>query len=88
MVFNEGTLIVLLMHFSLLFLVKYIVRRVMEMRKSRMLCFSCRSLLLSTIVLNNNNNRFIVTIIVTINRLLLSLSTVVSQIPTIKFSGK
>ena len=51
------------MHFSQLFQVKYIVRRVMEVHKSGTPCFLCRSLLLSTTVLNDiytagNNKSF------------------------------
>ena len=48
-----SVIVVLPMHFSQLFQVQYIVRRVMEVRKSGMPCFSCRSLLLSTNLLND-----------------------------------
>ena len=42
--------------FQLFFRVKYIVRRVVEVRKSGIPCFSCRSLLLSTTVLVLNDS--------------------------------
>ena len=52
--FYEGSVIIVLpMHFSRLFQVKHIVRRVVEARKSGTPCFSYLSLLLSTTVFND-----------------------------------
>ena len=53
--FNIGTVYynVTNAFFQSVFWVKYIVRHVIEVHKSRMPCFSRRSLLLSTIVLND-----------------------------------
>ena len=49
-----SVIIVLPMHFSRLFWVKYIVRHVMEVGKVGCHVFSCQSLLLSTAVFNDN----------------------------------
>ena len=48
-----NVVIVLLMHLSWFFRVKYIVRRIIEARKSGTPCFLCLSLLLSTTILND-----------------------------------
>ena len=44
-----------LMYSGRFFRLRCMVRRVVEARKSGTPCFSCRSLLLSTIVLNDNS---------------------------------
>ena len=60
-IFTEfnSVIIVLPMHFSWVFWVKYIVIHDIEALKSGASCFSCRSLLLSTILLNDTVNSYV-----------------------------